>query len=531
MNLRFHVLGIPVTVTPMFWLVSLLIASGRSAHPMLLLEWVVVVLASILVHELGHAAVVVAMGEKPWIELHGMGGSAYAPNSQTWKGWQRVALALAGPFAGVGFGLLLIVGIAITSAAGIPIEGTATVVLDDLLWINLGYGLLNLVPILPLDGGHVLREIVDGITGVKGHPATNVVSFVIAAIVVVASFAFGQPVLAFLVGWVAIRQVQMLRHNVQRRKDAEIQPRIDALVAKLNGNDVSILQDLAAIQDLRAKAKSPDNLANLGILEVVVLTDLGRAEEAAARVDEIGWDAFQPAVKASIALHLKDPEARDAWFGRILQGTATPADVLVRYLASVAREDRWDEVQSTLDSPSGKALTADHLLWTANSVREMGGSAMATGRLLREAEARSASLAVAMHQAFDAAWFEDVDRAATWVGKAVDRDPRAAPEAFTRATVWSWLSVELERHGRDEANVALLKHQEALGEGTPFSAFNLACLTARAGDVAGAWPHLEQAVARGWSELDTLEADADLAPLREDPRYASLRGEVAARAS
>jgi Zn-dependent protease len=38
-------------------------------------------------------------------------------------------------------------------------NGRLKVLINDLLWVNIFWGLINLLPLFPLDGGHIAREI------------------------------------------------------------------------------------------------------------------------------------------------------------------------------------------------------------------------------------------------------------------------------------------------------------------------------------------------------------------------------------
>jgi stage IV sporulation protein FB len=53
-DLRFSILGFPVRVHPLFWVIALLLGSG-SGNLFYMLLWVIGVFISILIHELGHA--------------------------------------------------------------------------------------------------------------------------------------------------------------------------------------------------------------------------------------------------------------------------------------------------------------------------------------------------------------------------------------------------------------------------------------------------------------------------------------------
>ena len=56
-DLNFQIGGIPVRVTPWFWIIAVLLgwSSSNNGNPRLLLTWVLAVFASIMIHELGHA--------------------------------------------------------------------------------------------------------------------------------------------------------------------------------------------------------------------------------------------------------------------------------------------------------------------------------------------------------------------------------------------------------------------------------------------------------------------------------------------
>lgn len=155
-DLRFGLFGVPVTVHPFFWLVSALLgwAPGR---PDLTIVWIACVFVSILVHELGHALMTRRYGWQPEIVLHSFGGYATTMRHSTWR---NVAVLAAGP--GAGF-LLFAAVVAIQQLQrrfGLQSHELADVALAYLWFINLVWGLVNLLlPVFPLDGGQIAREI------------------------------------------------------------------------------------------------------------------------------------------------------------------------------------------------------------------------------------------------------------------------------------------------------------------------------------------------------------------------------------
>lgn len=151
---RFDLLGFPVRVQPAFLglLAIYALFSLQARQPMYaLVSFCVVVFVSILVHELGHAMVArryrLRVGD---IVLHGMGGHVtHAPGTVP----QSLAISLAGPFAGLALGLIVW-----ALAPFVPPHPIPMTVIDDLLWVNIGWSIFNLLPMMPLDGGNALRS-------------------------------------------------------------------------------------------------------------------------------------------------------------------------------------------------------------------------------------------------------------------------------------------------------------------------------------------------------------------------------------
>ena len=74
-DIHFRLFGMPVRIHPFFWVTTLILGMGAgSTPPAVVLSWIVAVLLSILVHELGHAAVQRHYGGHPKIVLYGLGG-------------------------------------------------------------------------------------------------------------------------------------------------------------------------------------------------------------------------------------------------------------------------------------------------------------------------------------------------------------------------------------------------------------------------------------------------------------------------
>lgn len=156
--IQFSLFGIPVRVLPFFWLTLALLGGGLQAdtgEKVLLLVWFILAgFVSILVHELGHALVARRFGAWCEITLEAFGGYA-AYQGVRMKRWQTFVISAAGPGVQLAFGLLIYL-----SLAWLPeIPSNLFYFLVKLIEISVVWSLLNCLPILPLDGGQMLKAL------------------------------------------------------------------------------------------------------------------------------------------------------------------------------------------------------------------------------------------------------------------------------------------------------------------------------------------------------------------------------------
>jgi Zn-dependent protease len=236
-DLHFRVFGIPVRVHPFFWLIALFTGAAPGTTPKQTFIWMGALFVSILIHELGHALAFLYFGQRPRITLHALGGLAsadsgysgsYEPYSDdSTRPATQIIISLAGPvagflFAGIIVGLIIASGAAVRFEVGGPYllrwgfgniaSENLTDLLHSLIFVNIFWGLVNLLPIYPLDGGQISRELFLAANPSRGIEWSLTLSIVAAiAMAVYALFRFTTPFLTVLLfGYLAFASYQAL---------------------------------------------------------------------------------------------------------------------------------------------------------------------------------------------------------------------------------------------------------------------------------------------------------------------------------
>lgn len=189
LDLKWQMFGIPVRVHPLFWLFTALLGLGELSQGFIgviyLILWIVCVFVSILIHELGHVVTGRLFGSQGQILLYSFGGLAIG-SSKLVQRWQRICVYLAGPASQ--FLLLLIIAVPYSAfALASPRERNEFLseLFSMLFVINLFWPILNLMPVWPLDGGQVSRELFETMVPQRGLRTSLIVSLVVALVLTV----------------------------------------------------------------------------------------------------------------------------------------------------------------------------------------------------------------------------------------------------------------------------------------------------------------------------------------------------------
>jgi Zn-dependent protease len=235
MKLAFNLGSIPVRIHASFFLLTLFLRYDprRNVQVADLVAWSIVVLISVLVHELGHAIVGKAFGLAPQIDLHGMGGLTSWASVKKLSSLKHIAISLAGPMVG-----LVIGGAFFFAGSSIVTPGTfAEGVVGTIVFVNFWWAVFNLLPIMPMDGGSVMYHVLDALTKGRGLKPARIVSMVLAVILGALAFKLGEQWIALLAALFAFQNFQAMRAVPPPQDDTAIRENLQRAYAALERHD------------------------------------------------------------------------------------------------------------------------------------------------------------------------------------------------------------------------------------------------------------------------------------------------------
>jgi hypothetical protein len=186
----------------------------------------------------------------------------------------------------------------------------------DILWVNLGWSLINLSPVLPFDGGHILAAVL----GPRRALATAAVSALAGAGIAVLGFIWKQPWIGVLFGsatFGAVRQARQLWLNRRETKDGA-------------GVDIARIREAMERQnsgEVRTMAQSLLEGARTSVTKNAALLALawshaidGRIAAAREIVEKLARDVPpEPYLFAALEDALGEPERARAWLEAVRQ--------------------------------------------------------------------------------------------------------------------------------------------------------------------------------------------------------------------
>lgn len=215
---RFRLFGIPVGVHLSFLFVALLGATAYRGWD--IAWWTVAAFVSILVHELAHAVSARAFGAANiGVTLYGLGGlTTYSHRRDIGHG-RSFVISASGPLAGIVIG-----GSVWLLANNGAFDGVAhgtVVLLDSLFFTSFWWGVLNCIPIVPLDGGHMAKHLISMFDEERAPLISQIVTWMSVAVVAPFAWLRGYRFAVLIVVMFAFMGVREYRDEMDRRKAAQ----------------------------------------------------------------------------------------------------------------------------------------------------------------------------------------------------------------------------------------------------------------------------------------------------------------------
>lgn len=409
----FRLAGFPVRVDTLFLLTALLLGWPFARQPALLAAWLVVVFVSVLWHELGHAVAFRCYGVEVDISLQAFGGVTTPLSAVSLTPRREIVVSLAGPLAG-----FLLGGGAFLFAQLLAAPGAlATAVLVQLVWVNLAWGLFNLLPLLPLDGGRVLAAVTRRVSRGRGERAAMVVSVVVAALCVLAALRAGwwfAAVMAGLMGHANWRGLAAGRAKAGSAPAPTAEAWIEQGHRELRRGNVEAAGRIAESLMIDPPSAAAHSAAASLYMWVCLLD--GRLEEAAHVVQSappaygasrvLSDSVVESVGGADVALRLLE---------RVFQ--AHPSDSLAAQLCrALVESERLDDAVAVSEGDTagvGTAALVGHALYVAGEYEK-------AARVGERAFGREPHPSLAYNIACSWARAGETDAALTWLERAVD---------------------------------------------------------------------------------------------------------------
>lgn len=217
------------------------------------LVWMGVIFISVLIHELGHALTALSFGQRSEIELHGLGGVTRRHGPPI-KLWQEFLIVLNGPLAGF---TLFIFAYQFRLMLGDQPMNMLIYALQITIYVNLFWTIVNLLPVYPLDGGHLLRIVLEGLFGFRGVKIALFISMILSCAVGLLFIKIGAlliAVLFFMLTFESYRNWQSVMSLTEQDQNVDLQNLLKEAEEEMKyGNNAKAL---LMLNEIRREAKT-----------------------------------------------------------------------------------------------------------------------------------------------------------------------------------------------------------------------------------------------------------------------------------
>jgi Zn-dependent protease len=203
----FRLLGFDVHVRTGFVLFTALIVFLYQDTFGLWLAGAIAVLT--LLHELGHAVAARSAGCQASISLDFLAGYTSFRPSRPLTRLQRAGISVAGPFTQIGISTAILLAIGVNPLSLDSVGGSDASA--AIWWAGPAIGALNLIPVLPLDGGHLAQTGLETLIGDRAHRAMAIASVAVTGGAAAAMILTGRTGFVIFIVFLLLNQFQILQ--------------------------------------------------------------------------------------------------------------------------------------------------------------------------------------------------------------------------------------------------------------------------------------------------------------------------------
>ena len=349
--LRGRILGFPVHLDISFVIIMGLLGYYPGVTLVEMGLWLLITPLAVLTHELGHAVLARAAGAQPEIALAGFGGvTTYTPPKPLSRA-RSLGISLAGPGVGLVLGGILY---GIREALGDSLvngswqeRGLFIGIFTCIAW-----SLFNLLPVLPLDGGQAMRELLPGSPEVRTRLAA-MVSIVVAVLAAFVAYRYyGQIFVALFMAFFVVTNFLTLRQYADARSGSR-----------------------------RSAPATPEN----AVVQLLWQNEPARARQV--------MESLPPDTSVDLAVHgavlalTGDPTQGHALLTQELQRRPGDPNVVALLILTLTLEHDWDGLVAVLQGPAGPSVPRQVIDRAVAEARGIGREDVA-GRLTLLADSR-----------------------------------------------------------------------------------------------------------------------------------------------
>lgn len=332
--------SIPIRIDPLFWLLAFGLGFYYSGSIPGTLIWGSIVLISVLFHELGHAITARLFGQQASITLTFFGGVTKRDGPSISK-FKEFLIVLNGPLAGFLLALIALKLSTLSIVAKHPLLQTS---LNIAYAVNVFWTIINLLPIQPLDGGHLLMILFQGIFGFRGIKIAYFLSGLLAALLGFVLFFFHQVFLGAILLIFAFDSFRSWKSSLIMSKvdhNESLQDEVKDAEQDISHGNMTVAK--IKLQNILERHQAQGGVLVLKVVEMLakILFEEGKVENAYALLSPYKKNLDMEGLKLLHQSAFKSHQNKDAIeLGTYIhQEMATSETALINALAAAELKD------------------------------------------------------------------------------------------------------------------------------------------------------------------------------------------------